>query len=247
MGRFSGATAVRDGNALIEVSGYSKRYGEQFTLEGISFAASRGEILGIIGPNGAGKTTLLEAIAGLVAADAGSVRMGGELVPPQHRREWLFYVPDGVRPYQDQFVTQVLSFVAGVYCRNAANIADVVDAVSLQPVLHKRVLALSKGYARRLLLAIGLLTPHPVLAMDEPFDGFDLRQSREIVPLLRGEAARGRTLILSIHQLSDAERICDRFLLIASGRVRGAGTLDELRERAARPGANLEEVFLALT
>ena len=82
--------------------------------------------------------------------------------------------------------------------------------------------------------------------MDEPFDGFDLKQTREMMKVLRREAAQGRTLLLSIHQLSDAERMCDRFVLLSAGEVRGVGTLDELRTRIKAPNAGLEEVFLAL-
>ena len=83
--------------------------------------------------------------------------------------------------------------------------------------------------------------------MDEPFDGFDLRQSRSIIQVLRNEAAQGRTLILAIHQLADAERVCDRFLLLAGGRLRGAGTLTQLRAQTALPQGSLEDIFLALT
>jgi len=99
-------------------------------------------------------------------------------------------------------------------------------------VLTKTVGALSKGYRRRLLLAVGLLAPQPLLAMDEPFDGLDLRQTREVMGLLRRVAEGGRALLLSIHQLTDAERVCDRFVLLAAGRVRGEGTLAELRAEA---------------
>jgi ABC-type multidrug transport system ATPase subunit len=97
------------------------------------------------------------------------------------------------------------------------------------------------------MLALALITPHPLLLMDEPFDGFDLRQTRDIMGLLRNVAAGGRTLILAVHQLADAARIADRFLLLADGRLRGAGTLDELRARASLAAGSLEEVFLALT
>jgi ABC-2 type transport system ATP-binding protein len=104
-----------------------------------------------------------------------------------------------------------------------------------------------KGYGRRLLLALALLAPHPLLLMDEPFDGFDLRQTRDIMNVLREVAASGRTLVLAIHQLSDAARICDRFVLLADGRVRGVGTLSEFRAQIGKPAATLEDVFLALT
>jgi ABC-2 type transport system ATP-binding protein len=122
----------------------------------------------------------------------------------------------------------------------------VIARVGLQTVLSKRVHSLSKGFNRRLMLAIGFLTPHPLLLMDEPFDGFDLKQTRDMMTVLRQEA-KDRTLLLSIHQLADAERMCDRFVLLAAGTVRGTGTLDELRARINAPDAGLEEVFLALT
>ena len=98
-----------------------------------------------------------------------------------------------------------------------------------------------------LLLALGLLTPHELVLMDEPFDGFDLRQTRDIIGVLRHHAERGRTFALAIHQLADAERVCDRFVLLAGGQVRGLGTLDELRSETSLPNGSLEDIFLALT
>jgi ABC-2 type transport system ATP-binding protein len=83
--------------------------------------------------------------------------------------------------------------------------------------------------------------------MDEPFDGFDLRQTRDIVDVLRREAATGRTLALAIHQLADAERVCDRFILLADGRIRGAGTLNDLQVQTGLAEGSLEDIFLALT
>jgi len=113
-------------------------------------------VIGIIGPNGAGKTTLLEAVAGLLPADSGEVSWRGEMLPPPQRRNVLFYLPDGVRPYRDQTTSQVVSFFAGVYRSSKAESATTITSVGLSPVLHKRVHALSKGYNRRLLLALGL-------------------------------------------------------------------------------------------
>jgi ABC-2 type transport system ATP-binding protein len=232
---------------LIDIAGLGKTYGDQAVLADIDFTVEEGEILGLIGPNGAGKTTLLEVLAGLVPAETGIVRWRGAEIAAARRREFLFYVPDGIRPYQDQYVAQVLAFFGGVFRRPDDSIADVIASVGLAPVLQKRVHALSKGFGRRLLLALGLLAPHHLIVMDEPFDGFDLRQTREMAAVLRREAENGRSLLLAIHQLGDAERICDRFILLSAGRIRGCGTLDELRARTRLPGGHLEEIFLALT
>src|SRR5438874_3850588 len=232
---------------LLRVNLIKKQYAGEPVLADITFDIRRGEIVGIIGPNGAGKTTLLEVLAGILPAEASDLQWLGRPLPASRRREAMFYLPDGVRPYQDQPVTRVLSFFAGVYRRSADEITGMVNAVGLTPVLHKRVHSLSKGYGRRLLLALGLLTPQPVLLMDEPFDGFDLRQVRDILQLLRNDAGKGRTLVLAIHQLMDAERVCDRFILLADGRIRGVGTLHDLRARTGNPIGNLEDMFLALT
>jgi ABC-type multidrug transport system ATPase subunit len=232
---------------LMQVSALAKRYGDQHALADISLDVHAGEVLGLIGPNGAGKTTLLEAIAGMLPIDAGRVQWRGSPLTLAQRRELIFYLPDGLRPWDDQYVGRVLEFFAGVYGRSESAVAETVCSLGLAPVLRKRVLALSKGYARRVMLALALITPHPLLLMDEPFDGFDLRQTREIMGLLRQVAAQGRTLVLAIHQLVDAERVCDRFVLLADGRLRGIGSLDELRSRTGQAAAGLEDVFLALT
>jgi ABC-type multidrug transport system ATPase subunit len=232
---------------LMQVEGLGKRYGDQRALSDISFAVHAGEVLGLIGPNGAGKTTLMEAIAGVLAADAGHILWRGTPLPLPRRREVLFYLPDGVRPWEDQYVARVTEFFAAVYGRPDSVVAETVRSLGLASVLRKRIADLSKGYGRRLLLALALLTPHPLLMMDEPFDGFDLRQTRDVMGVLREVAASGRTLVLAIHQLGDAVRVCDRFALLAEGRVRGAGTLTELRAQTGNPAAGLEDIFLALT
>jgi ABC-type multidrug transport system ATPase subunit len=225
----------------LDVIGLTKHYGSQVAIREAGFFTRPGAI----GPNGAGKTTLLEAIAGILPTDGGELLWGG--TRPRRRCDVIFYLPDDVRPYDDQYVEQVLAFFGGVYRRSAGDLNEIVSAVGLGPVRSQRVRTLSKGFARRLIWAIGLLTPQPVLLMDEPFDGFDLKQTREMMDLLRHIAAGGRSLVLSIHQLRDAEQICDRIVLLDDGRVRGAGTLAELRAKTHQPDATLEDIFLALT
>ena len=232
---------------LLRAADLAKRYAEESAISDVNFSVAAGEVLGIVGPNGAGKTTLLEVVVGLVAADSGGISWRGEDMGAPRRKEAMFYLPDGVRPYQDRFAIDVISFFAGIYRRSEADVTRTVAALELAPVLRKRVSRLSKGYNRRLILAVGLLTPQPLLLMDEPFDGFDLRQTRNIIDVVRNEAAKGRTFVLAIHQLADAERVCDRFILLAAGRVRGNGTLDELRAQTRMPGGSLEEIFLAFT
>jgi ABC-2 type transport system ATP-binding protein len=232
---------------VIEARQISRRFGNVTALSDVSFTACPGEILGLVGPNGAGKTTLLEILSGLLAADTGSVSWDGTELPPGRRKQVMFYVPEAITPYPAESVRTLLTLFAGLFNRDEDLLAGTTRALRLGPVLDTRVGNLSKGYRRRLLVALGLLAPQPVIVMDEPFDGLDLRQTREVIGLIREAAARGRALLLSIHQLVDAERACDRFVLLSGGTVRGHGTLDELRGAARVGQAGLEEVFLALT
>jgi len=146
-------------------------------------------------------------------------------------------------------VRWALDFTIGFFGGDPARLSELVKRLDLNRLLHQPIGTLSKGQRKRVLLAIGLLAPQPVLLADEPFDGLDLRQTRDVAALLRAQATRGRTLFLSIHQITDAARVCDRFVLLSGGRVRGEGSLEELSTAAAYRTAppDLEEVFLALT
>ena len=246
---------------LLQVTGLTKRYGRLTALNDVSFVIRPGEVLGLIGPNGSGKTTLFECLGGVLPADAGRVQAlqpgsgqaDGRTLAAHERAAAMFYLPDAIAPWPAQTVRWALDFTVGFFGTTndeLRTVNDVVRQLDLEPLLDSTIGTLSKGQRKRALLAIGLLTPQPVLLADEPFDGLDLRQSRDVARTLRAHAATGRTLVLSIHQITDAARVCDRFVLLSGGRVRGEGTFDELSEVAAAhgaPAADLEEVFLALT
>jgi ABC-2 type transport system ATP-binding protein len=237
---------------LFEVDGLSKRFGQIHALADVSFHVRSGEVLGLIGPNGAGKSTLFECLAGVLPSDSGVVGSSGNSMGTDERTALLFYVPDGIAPWPEQSVRWALDFTIGFLRGREALRDEIVEQLDLRQLLPQSIGTLSKGQRKRVLLAIGLLTPQPALLIDEPFEGLDLRQARDIAAALRTHAARGRTLFLSIHQISDAARFCDRFVLLSGGRVCGEGTVPELAALAAahgapRPYEDLEEVFLALT
>jgi ABC-2 type transport system ATP-binding protein len=232
---------------LLEVRSVSKRFGSLRALDNVSFGIRRGETLGLIGPNGAGKTTLFECLAGIQPADTGDVLWNGRPVAPAQRKAVLFFLPDQIAPWADQPAGRVLSLFAGVFGADPGRVARLAGSLGLARFLSEKVGSLSKGERKRLLLALGLGVPRPVLLLDEPFDGLDLRQAREVEAVLRGAAGEGRTLFLSIHQLADAARVCDRLVLLSAGRVAGEGTLEELAAKTGTTGGGLEEVFLALT
>jgi ABC-2 type transport system ATP-binding protein len=231
----------------VRIDGLSKRYGSFWALRDASFAIRPGEILGLIGPNGSGKTTLFRCVAGLTPATQGTIAIGGAPITTAKRKQHLFFVPDGIQPWAEQSVSWVLGFIRRLHGATPRFSAHVRTALGLDGLKDARLGELSKGEHRRVMLAVGLLTPHPLLMLDEPFDGLDFRQSREVMRVLRLHVATGRTLFLSIHQLRDAGLICDRLVLLSEGRVVGEGTMDELRTHSGLTGGELEEVFLALT
>lgn len=231
---------------ILTVRYLEKRFGDLCALQGVSFSVRRGEVLGIIGPNGAGKTTLLECLCGLLPANRAEMLFNGECLSAVQRRSAMFYLPDSVIPYPEQTARHTLEFFGRVYKAGRERFRGIIEALQLWPILERRVDQLSRGSRQRLLLAIGLVTPQPILLIDEPFNALDFRQMRDVVPILRGAAAAGRTLVLSIHQLAEAQRICDRFLLLSDGRTIGEGTLPELRTQANTERGDLEDLFLAL-
>jgi ABC-2 type transport system ATP-binding protein len=205
---------------VLTVGGLTADRGGRRILDGVSFSVARaGEILGVIGPNGAGKTTLFECVAGLQPVTRGTVAGVAR-----------FYMPDGVRPWPDQTVAWTLQLMANL----SGTKLEWLPELDLQRLARQRVASLSKGETKRMNVALALLAPHPILLLDEPFDGLDVRQTRNVMALLR---RLERTLIVSIHQLTDAAKFCDRVLLLHDGRVVAEGTPGEL--------GDLEELFLA--
>jgi ABC-2 type transport system ATP-binding protein len=232
---------------LITVTGITKYFNRRCVLDRVSFSVRESEVLGLIGPNGAGKTTLFECLAGLMPADAGTMQSGDQVLPPAKRKETLFYLPDAILPWGEQRVSWALHFFEKLYQPTKTAVSDLIRPLRLDEIMRARLSSLSKGERKRLLLALGLLTPQKLLLLDEPFDGLDLRQTRDVMTLLKSQLATGRTLMLSIHQLVDAGRVCDRLVMLSAGKVVGEGRIDELRAQANLSNGGVEEIFLALT
>ena len=238
---------------MVSIDGLTKSYGRLTAVADVSLSIHQGEVLGLIGPNGSGKTTLFECVAGVLPYQAGTISMHGRPLSSRERASQIFYLPDAIAPWPAQTVGWALDFASGFFGARGSTPAvavsrdEVVARLDLGPLLDSPMGRLSKGQRKRAVLAVGMLAPQPLLLADEPFDGLDLRQTREVGAALRAHAAAGRTLFLSIHQIGDAARICDRFVLLSAGRVRGEGTLGELAERVSNTPSNLEDIFLALT
>ena len=232
---------------LLRVENLTKTFGKRAVLSDVSFDIQEAEVLGLIGPNGAGKTTLFECVAGLIPSAAGSITFRNRHLNQSERNQVLFYFPDGITPWSEQRVSWVLRFFKNLYSQSTQRLDSLTDKLRLSELMSARLATLSKGERKRVMLALGLLTPQPLLLLDEPFDGLDLRQTRDVMSLLREERIAGKTLMLSIHQLVDAERVCDRVVLLNNGRTVAEGDFARLRAHANLSDGGLEEIFLALT
>ncbi|GIX16053.1 MAG: ABC transporter ATP-binding protein [Rhodothalassiaceae bacterium] len=235
------------GPPLILAEGLTKRFGGFLAVDGVDLAVPRGEVLGFLGPNGAGKTTTMKMLTGFLAPTAGRAVIAGHDVAlePLAAKRRFGYLPEGAPLYEDMTVEGFLAFIAEVRgldgpARRQA-LAGAVDALALQPVLHRRIETLSKGYRRRVGIAQAILHDPDVLILDEPTDGLDPNQKHDMRALI-AEMAPGKAILISTHLLEEVEAICTRAVIIDHGRIVADGTPAALRARSRYHLAVLVEV-----
>jgi ABC-2 type transport system ATP-binding protein len=201
-----------------------KRYGPLVAVDGVSFHAEPGEVLGFLGPNGAGKSTTMRMIAGFLVPTEGRARVCGHDVQDDAMaaRRALGYLPEGAPVYAEMTPRGLLGFVADLRGLRGdarrARLGFVVQRLGLESVLRQGIDTLSKGFRRRLGLACAILHDPKALILDEPTDGLDPNQKHEVRGLI-AELAKERTLLLSTHILEEVEAVCTRAIVISKGRV----------------------------
>jgi ABC-2 type transport system ATP-binding protein len=218
---------------VLDVRDLRMRYGTTDVLKGVTFQARKGEVLALLGPNGAGKTTTIEILEGFRMRSAGEVQVLG--VDPAHADEsWrarLGVVLQSWRDHGKWRVRDLLAHVGEFYApyRKPWDAADLVEAVGLAPHADKRISRLSGGQRRRLDVAIGIVGRPDVLFLDEPTVGFDPAARREFHELVHRLADdEDTTILLTTHDLAEAERLADRILILAGGIVIADGSADQL-------------------
>lgn len=239
---------------MIILRGLSRRFEASgrivLAVDELSLAVAAGEVYGLLGPNGAGKTTTLRMILGLLSPSAGDVEIQGARVTehPEQVKRRIGLVSASAGLYQWLTPREILEYFAAGYGLDddttRSRIAMLAARMELESFLDRRSATLSTGQKQRVTLARSLIHDPPVVLLDEPTRGLDVVGSQVVFDFVRDLRAEGKAIIVSTHQLDEAERLCDRFGLLHRGRLRYEGTLDELRTATGQ--ATLVDMFLAL-
>jgi ABC-2 type transport system ATP-binding protein len=234
---------------MIKVKELRRSFGAVTAVDGISFDAGQGEVLGLLGPNGAGKTTAMRMLACFLRPDSGTASVCGYdiLKNPIEVRRSLGYLAENVPMYSEMTVGAFLNFICDVRYIKGKSRKDTLDRVvpmcSIESVYHQTIETLSKGYKRRAGLAATLIHDPQVLILDEPTDGLDPNQKHEVRKLIV-RMAKNKCIIISTHILEEVEAICTRTIIIARGKILADSTPSQLKQQY---NCSLDEVFRKIT
>jgi ABC-2 type transport system ATP-binding protein len=219
--------------SLVEVKNLVKYYGDRLAVDNISFEVGKGEILGFLGPNGAGKTTTMRIITGYMPPTRGEVKVCGidVLEKPVEAKKLIGYLPENPPVYSDMTVISYLKFVAKLKKVPKNKIGERLDFVlekcGLKDVKGRIIGNLSRGYRQRVGIAQAIIHDPQIMIFDEPTVGLDPQQVVEIRNLIK-EISEDKTVILSTHLLSEVTKICNRVIIISSGRLVFSEYLDSI-------------------
>jgi ABC-2 type transport system ATP-binding protein len=236
----------------IQVDDFTKMYGDLAAVDGLSFAVSRGEVLGLVGPNGAGKTTTLRAIAGIIAPTKGRISIAGHDLAADavKAKSHLSFIPDEPHLFEYLTVEEHLRFIGRLYgvADTPARIPGILRELELEDKRNSLPNELSRGMKQKLAIACGLLHSPTALVLDEPLTGLDPAGMRRMKTTIASRAANGAAVILSSHLLHLVEELCTRILIIRKGRALAYGSLEDIvSSRPELAGKSMEDVFLTLT
>jgi len=232
----------------IKVEGLSKNYGQQKAVNGISFEAMPGKILGFLGPNGAGKSTTMKMLTGYLKPSSGRAILGGFDTQLQslEMRRIMGYLPENTPLYTDMYVREFLTFVGNTYQLNdlPGKVKEVIERVGLGEEQHKKINMLSKGYKQRVGLAQAIIHQPDILILDEPTSGLDPNQLSDIRTLIK-DLGTDKTVILSTHIMQEVEALCNEVIILNKGEIVANSSLTVLKSQHHTD--SLEDIFRTLT
>lgn len=222
---------------MIEAKSLSKSYGAFKAVDDLSFKVEAGQILGFLGPNGAGKSTTMKMLTGFLTPTSGTALINGVDVVEHSvsARANIGYLPEGAPSYGEMTVEQFMFFIARARLIDKNVLSDTVDRtiakLNLSEVKHQQIETLSKGFKRRVGLAQAIIHDPQILILDEPTDGLDPNQKREVRRLIR-DMAKEKIIIISTHILEEVEALCNRVMIIAHGKLLADDSPQDLIKRS---------------
>jgi ABC-2 type transport system ATP-binding protein len=219
---------------MLQAHELRKSYNSREVVAGVSFSAGQGEIVGLLGPNGAGKTTIVSMLCGLIAPDSGSITIAGEAIrgDASEVKRRIGLVPQDLALYEDLSARANLELFGALYRVSGAKLQErctqALDLVGLTDRAKDKPRTFSGGMQRRLNMACALVHDPDILLLDEPTVGVDPQSRNAIFDNLETLKARGKTLVYTTHYMEEAERLCDRVVIIDNGNVVASDTLQGL-------------------
>ncbi len=233
---------------MIEAENLVKDYGNIRAVDDISFQVNKGDILGFLGPNGAGKSTTMKMLTGFLPSTSGTARIGNKDIhkEPIAAKKLFGYLPENGPLYQEMTVLEILGFIAEMReayppAEKNEKIERVIEICQLKEVCNQSIETLSKGFHQRVSFASAILHDPPCLIMDEPTDGLDPNQKKQVRNLI-ASMAEEKAIILSTHILEEVESICNRVIIIDKGKILVDERPEEMRQR--HPHYNAVEIKL---
>lgn len=218
---------------MIKVEKIAKSFGFVKAVDDLSFEIKKGEIVGFLGPNGAGKTTTMRMVTGFTSPDSGKILIDGKNIEEDAMeiQSKIGYLPESNPLYKDMQVAEFLNLTADLNKISKNKKKDALDfvvkAVDIKDVFYRPIGELSKGYKQRVGIAAALIHNPEIIIMDEPTEGLDPNQRKEIRALIK-KLAKDHTIIISTHIMQEASAVCDRMLIINKGKLVANGTTKEL-------------------
>ena len=236
----------------LEIKNLIGGYSRIPVLKGISFQVKPGELVGLIGLNGAGKSTTINHVIGLLRPFSGEITLNGINIQqdPVDYKKQIAYVPETPLLYDELTLREHIELTLKAYSLNTEEAwiraRKLLKTFRLDNKLDWFPANFSKGMKQKVMICCALMTNAKLLIVDEPFYGLDPLAVHDLLELIEERKKAGTAVLMSTHVLDTAQRYCDRFVLLANGKVRARGTLDELRQKADKPDESLDDIYLSL-
>jgi ABC-2 type transport system ATP-binding protein len=231
----TGATlegSILESDLAVSATGLVKRFGDRRVVDGVDIAVPKGLIYGVLGPNGAGKTTTLRMLLGIIEPDEGTRHLLGRR-SPRDAGDAVGYLPEERGLYPAMKAVEAIAFMGALrgleWKTGRARARELMAAAGLGHAADQKIRKLSKGMAQLVQLLGSVVHRPALLVLDEPFSGLDPVNQERLEALILAERGRGATVLFSTHVMAHAERLCDRLSIIAGGKVRFEGSVDDAR------------------